>query len=99
MLRPLYFCLQEKYDLLNQHNLLPWYYQPPPLATVENSRAKTFWDTQHLLSTCPEGTNKLDTVVLDKEKDMAYVIEGTICKIGKIEERTLTKQNKYTNLR
>ena len=30
---------------------------------------------------------------------MAYVIEGTICEIGKIEERTLTKQNKYTDLR
>ena len=29
---------------------------------------------------------------------MAYVIEGTICEIGKIEERTLTKQNKYTGL-
>ena len=30
---------------------------------------------------------------------MAYVIKGTICEIGKIEERTLTKQNKYTDLR
>ena len=100
MLRPIYYRLLEKYDLLNQQNLLPWYRQPPPLATVENSRAKIFWDVQHLLSTCPEeGTNKPDIVVLDKEKDMAYVIEGTICEIGKIEERTLTKQNKYTDLR
>ena len=100
MLRPIYYRLLEKYDLLNQQNLLPWYRQPPPLATVENSRAKIFWDVQHLLSTCPEeGANKPDIVVLDKEKDMAYVIEGTICEIGKIEERTLTKQNKYTDLR
>ena len=29
---------------------------------------------------------------------MAYVTEGTICERGKIEERMLTKQNKYTNL-
>ena len=29
---------------------------------------------------------------------MAYVIEGTICEIVKIEERTLTEQNKYTDL-
>ena len=79
--------------------MLPWYRQPPPLATVENSRTKIFWDVQHLLSTCPEeGANKPDIVVLDKEKDMAYVIEGTICEIGKTEERTLTKQNKYTDL-
>ena len=100
MLRPIYYRLLEKYDLLNQQNLLSWYHQPPPLATVENSRAKIFWDVQHLLSTCPEeGANKPDIVVLDKEKDMAYVIEGTICEIGKIEERTLTKQNKYTDLR
>ena len=100
MLRPIYYRLLEKYDLLNPQNLLPWYRQPPPLATVENSRAKIFWDIQHLLSTCPEeGANKPDIVVLDKEKDIAYVIEGTICEIGKIEERTLTKQNKYTDLR
>ena len=53
-----------------------------------------------MLSTCPEeGANKPDIIVLDKEKDMAYVIKGTICEIGKIEERTLTKQNKYTDLR
>ena len=78
--------------------MLPWYHQPPPLATVENSRAKIFWDVQQLLST-EEGANESDIVVLHKEKDVAYVIEGTICKIGKIEERTLTKQNKYTDLR
>ena len=100
MLRPIYYRLLEKYDLSNQQNLLPWYRQPPPLATVENSRAKIFWDVQHLLGTCPEdGANKPDIVVLDKEKEMAYVIEGTICAIGKIEEKTLTKQNKYTDLR
>ena len=100
MLRPIYYHLLEKYDLLNQQNLLPWYRQPPPLATVENSTAKIFWNIQHLLSTCPEeGANKPNIVVLDNEKDMAYVIEGTICEIGKIEERTLTKQNKYTDLR
>ena len=29
---------------------------------------------------------------------MAYVIERTICEIGKIEGRTLTKQNIYTDL-
>ena len=53
-----------------------------------------------MLRTCPEeGANKPDIVVLDKEKDMAYVIKGTIYGIGKIEERTLTKQNKYTDLR
>ena len=42
MLRPIYYRLLEKYDLLNQQNLLPWYRQTPPLATVENSRAKIF---------------------------------------------------------
>ena len=74
MLRPIYFCLLEKYNLLNQQNLLPWYWQPPPTATVENSKAKISWDIQHLLNTCPEeGANKPDIVVLDKENDMAYV--------------------------
>ena len=75
----------------------------PPTTPISNSRkleSKNFWDVQHLVSTCPEEVaNKPDIIVLDKEKDMAYVIEGTICEIGKIEERTLTKQNKYTDLR
>ena len=79
--------------------MLPWYRQPPPTATVENSKANIFWDVQYLLNTCPEeGANKPDILVLDKENDMAYVIEGTICEVGKIE-RTLTKQNRYTDLR
>ena len=69
MLRPMYYRLLETYDLLNQQNLLPWYRHPPPLATVENSRAKIFWDVQHLLSTCPEeGANKPDIVVWIKRK-------------------------------
>ena len=100
MLRRIYFRLLEKYDLLSQLNLLPWYRQPPSTATVENSKTKIFWDVQHLLNTCPvERANKPDIVVLNKEKDVTYVIEGTICDIGKIEERTITKQNKYTDLR
>ena len=79
--------------------MLPWYWQPSPTAMVENLKAKIFWDVQHLLKTCPEeDANKPDIIVLDKENDMAYVIKGTICEIRKIEERTLTKQNKYTDL-
>ena len=100
MLGLIYYRLLEKYCLLNQQNLLPWYPQPPPLATAENSGAGIFWDVRRLLSACPEeGANGPDIVVLDREGDMAYVIEGTVCEIGGIEEGTLTKRNGYADLR
>ena len=75
----------------------------PPTTPITNSRkleSKEFLGrpalAEHLSE---EGANKPDIVVLDKEKDMTYVIEGTICETGKIEERTLTKQKMYTDLR
>ena len=75
-----------------------------PTTPISNSRklkSKDFLGRPALAEhICPEeGANKPDIVVLDKEKNMAYVIEGTICEIGKIEESILTKQNKYTDLR
>ena len=53
-----------------------------------------------MLETFPEeGANKPDIAVLDKENDTEKVIQRTICEIGKTEERTLAKQNKYMDLR
>ena len=100
MLRLIYYCLLDKYDSLHQQTLPPWYRQSPPKVRVKNSKAKMFWDVQDLLETChQEGANKPDIVVLDKENETAYLFQGTICEIGKIVERTIAKQNKYTDLR
>ena len=75
--------------------MLPWYRPTTPISNSRKPESKDFLGRPALV----EHMSRRDIIVLDKEKDMAYVIERTICKIGKIDERTLTKQNKYTDLR
>ena len=43
--------------------------------------------------------NKGDIAVMDKEKKVWLLIEGTVCGIGLISDRWKTKQDKYTELR
>ena len=43
--------------------------------------------------------NKPDIVVLYKDKETWIIVEGTVCNTGCIHERTLYKQQKYTDLR
>ena len=45
MLRPIHFRLLEKYDLLNQQNLLPWYRQPTPISNSRKIESKDFFGT------------------------------------------------------
>ena len=52
------------------------------------------------LGVAPEnGPNKPDTVVLNKDKETWIISEGTACNTGCIHERTLCKQQKYTELK
>ena len=37
--------------------------------------------------------------VRDKVKNKWYLLEGTVCQVGKIKEKTELKQEKYTELR
>ena len=71
----------------------------PPTTPISNSRKLESKDFLGRPALAEHMSRRGRIVVLDKEKGMAYVIEGTICEMGKIEERTLTKQNKYTDLR
>lgn len=99
MLRPIYHQLMRTYELTNEDEK-PWHKQSVPEPVVENKKAKILWDIPIHLKTAPQnGANKPDIVVKDKEKKTWFIIEGTVCNLGCIDERSLYKQQKYTELR
>lgn len=67
---------------------------------MENEKAKIMWDVEFHLETAPlNGANKIDMAVLDKEEKVWNLIEGTVCTVGLIKEKTELKFNKYRELR
>ena len=67
---------------------------------MENQKAKIYWDIHHYVTNCPSNNaNKPDIAIFDKENNKWIIIEGTVCNIGKTQERELYKQAKYTELR
>ena len=53
----------------------------------------------HMEKKPENNANKVDIAVMDKEKKVWLLIEGTVCGIGLISDRWKTKQDKYTELR
>lgn len=99
MLRPFYHYLLYSYDFENDHHK-PWYEQKLPTAVVENEHAKILWNTEFYLPKPPaNGANKIDIAVHDVKKKEWLLLEGTVCGVGKIKDRSIKKQNKYTDLR
>ena len=100
MLRPIYHQIISLYGFTEHEDQTPWHEQPTPKPSVENERAKILWDIPIYLDVAPgNGANKPDLVVLDKDKETCIIVEGTVCNTGCIQERTLCKQQKYTDLR
>ena len=67
---------------------------------VENDKAKIMWDIEFHLERAPEnGANKIDMSVQDKSKKQWLLLEGTVCSVGKIMDRSNLKQEKYRELR
>ena len=63
---------------------------------IENDKAKIMWNT---LPEPPEdGANKIDMALNDIQKKEWLLLEGTVCGIGKIADRTSKKQMKYLSL-
>ena len=53
-----------------------------------------------MLEKPPEGgANKPDVIVHDKESNTWTLLEGTVCQVDRILERSKEKQAKYTELR
>jgi len=100
MLRPIYHYLLYKYDFQENDNNKPWYQQSIPISVMENDKSKIMWNTPFKLERAPEnGANKPDIAVMNKEDNTWLIIEGTICQVGKIAEKTTLKQIKYNDLR
>ena len=67
---------------------------------IENDKAKIMWNTAFYLPEPPEdGANKIDMALHDIQKKEWLLLEGTVCGIGKIADRTSKKQMKYRDLR
>ena len=100
MLRPIYHQLLNLYGFEESDNSKPWYKQKPPQAVLENERAKITWDIPFQLERAPaNGANKIDVAVMDKDNKKWILLEGTVCQVGKIQEKTTNKQEKYNDLR
>ena len=99
MLRPYYLLSAYGFNEESDHKR-PWNQQRPPIPVIENSLAKINWNIEFHMEKKPENNaNKVDIVVMDKEKKAWLLIEGTICGIGLISDRWKTKQDKYRELR
>ena len=100
LLRPIYHRLLGKYNFQESDNEKPWYQQRPPSAVMENGNAKILWDVPFQLQKAPEnGANKIDMAVYNKQTNNWTVLEGTVCQVGTIADKTAKKQETYTELR
>ena len=88
------------YGFSTDQDSTPWYKQPLPKDSVGNERDQILWDIPIHLGIAPrDGANKPDIMVMDKKKGQWILIEGTVCNVGCIDEQSLYKQHKYTDLR
>ncbi|XP_020907425.2 uncharacterized protein LOC110245482 [Exaiptasia diaphana] len=100
LLRPLYHYLLYKYRFQESDHSKPWYQQRLPEGKIENDHAKILWDVPFYLERAPkDGANKPDIAVLDKDNNTWILIEGTVCSVGTIGDRSKTKEEKYSDLR
>ena len=87
MLRPIYHCLLDKYNLQESDHGKPWCQQSLQHAVLENEKPQE------------NGANKPDVIVHDKETNIWTLFEGTVCQVDKIADRLKEKQTKYIELR
>ena len=100
LLRPYYHYLLYKCGFENNYDTRPWYEQSPPVAVVENEGAKIMWDIEFHLPRGPQNhANKIDMALNDKKRQVWLLLEGAVCAVGKIKERSTFKQDKYRELR
>ena len=74
--------------------------QSIPTAVVENANAKILSDTPFQLERAPEnGANNIDIAVLDMQGKTWLLIEGTVCLVRRIKEKTPMEREKYIDVR
>ena len=73
--------------------------QSTPAAIVENANTKILWDTPFQLESAAENSaNEIDIAALDKRGKLWLLIEGIVCLVGWIKEKTSVKEEKYVDL-
>ena len=77
-----------------------WYKQAIPKSSTENEEAKILSDTPIYREKAPEnGVNKQDITIFDMKNKVIILVEGTVCNIGQINDRSNYKKRKYLDLR
>lgn len=68
---------------------------------MKNENAKILWGIPFQLQKAPEnGANKIDMAVYyDKQTNNWTLLEGTVCQIGTLADKTLEKKETYQELR
>lgn len=100
MLRPYYHYLLHIFGFQQSDHQKPWYQQAQPTSVVENERAKILWDIPIHITRCPpNGANKPDMLIINKQDEELILIEGTVCAINYVKNKTEDKQTKYSYLR
>ena len=88
MLRPLYHCLLDKYNIQESDHGKLWYQQSLPHLVLEHEKAKIFWNVPFILEKPPgNGANIHDVTVHYEETNI-----WTLCQVDKIAERFEEKQ-------
>ena len=102
-LRPIttiYHCLLENYNFQDSNNEKSWSQQRPQSPLVENENAKILWDILFQLQKAPENeANKIDMAEYDKQTYNWTLLEGKVCQVGTIADKTAKKQENYAELR
>ena len=97
ILRPIYHYLLQKYGYQESDHSKPWYQQKQPQSVLENTTSKVQWNVPfHLKRTPSNVANRIEMSVWDKVKNKWHLLEGSVCQVGKIKEKTELKQEKYT---
>ena len=66
---------------------------------IANDKAKIMWNNAFYLPEPPEdGANKINMAIHDTQKKEWLLLEGTVCDMGKIADRTSKTQTKYRDL-
>ncbi|KXJ20792.1 hypothetical protein AC249_AIPGENE424 [Exaiptasia diaphana] len=101
MPRPVYYAILRTLGINNDKNqTTPWHKEQQPKCCVETKEVKVLWNIPLHLDVAPkDGANKRNICICNSKERQWIIFEGTVCNIGKIQERDKMKTNKYADLR
>ena len=71
-----------------------------PKVSTENDEAKILWGTPEYIDKATENElNKPDMTIFEQKNKVISLVEGTVCRIGQINDSNIYKKRKYLDLR